>query len=451
MPLISTRQINGTELASAIALASSGAAFSGNMLGYYSNSGYFGSNVCYTYSDQSITGNKRFYLSPIVPYSGDTGRAPSTLFVLDVRNALSGFDENTYVHRAGTETISGDKTFNQALTVNSPTATGHAVNLGYLTGYSGVVNSNAAAISGVLAAADAAIIVRLVATGGALSAFTVTGSSLIRSADISGLGGTLVIWSGAKLFISGAAGGGSSNTSVTGSSAIAAPNFTGVGSVVVSYNGTYVIVSGLASASSDTALSGYLETNFVHRGLITESISGLKTFTGAVGVGDPTTTGHAVNLGGLTGASGILSARDLTISGVLQAGINAASSTTNNYTFSGITGNFVNMSLFYDQYNLATGLNSVESFVARSFFFTGYAVGAINSGTQGLFSGSLYQRTPTNVKTNFLNFGLPAGNFFTGLGGFNQQITGMNRVGLDIYLIGTGLTGVSVGIFGVGY
>lgn len=122
---------------------------------------------------------------------------------------------------------------------------------------------------------------------------------------------------------------------------------------------------------------------------------------------------------------------------------------TNNIGYT--TGNFVNISFYYDEYNLYTGLNSIEAFVGRSFTFTGYAIGVINSGTQGFFSGSLYQRTPTNSKTNFINFSLNSGTFFTGIGGFSQEITGLNRVGLDIYRIGTGITGLSVGVFGVGY
>ncbi len=109
------------------------------------------------------------------------------------------------------------------------------------------------------------------------------------------------------------------------------------------------------------------------------------------------------------------------------------------------------MSFYFDEFSLYTGLNIVESIVGRDFFFTGYAIGAINSGTQGGFSGSFYQRDMLNAKTNFVTFGLNTGQFFSGRAGFNQIISGMNRVGLDIYGIGTGLTGLSVGLFGVGY
>ncbi len=140
--------------------------------------------------------------------------------------------------------------------------------------------------------------------------------------------------------------------------------------------------------------------------------------------------------------------------------INANSSGTVNNTFNGtannitnigtVTGNFVNMSFFFDQYTLATGLEQIESFVGRNFTFTGYAIGVINSGTQGSFSGSFYQRTTTNTKVAFANFGMPIGQFFSGRGGLNQIVSGMNRVGVDILNIGTGITGLSLGLFGIG-
>ena len=109
------------------------------------------------------------------------------------------------------------------------------------------------------------------------------------------------------------------------------------------------------------------------------------------------------------------------------------------------------MAFWYDQYNLATGLNNVEAVVGRSFFFTGYSVGVINTGTQGFFSGSLYQRTPINTKTSFIDLSLNSGLYFKSQGGFVQEISGLNRVGLDILLLGTGITGLSIGVFGVGY
>jgi len=421
---IYTKQLDPVSLTNFILNVSTGAAFSGSFLNYLNNSGWMGNLTVSTTGNQNITGIKRFFDPVLVNYSGGSGAAPSALYVSDLVSSLSGSILGGFVSKTqSNDIISGFKTFTGSVQINPPTNTGHAVNLGLLTGASGILSSLATGISG------------------SLSSIKVTGSNVIQSASFTGLGGTLVIYSGNQIFISGAAGGGGgSNTQVTGSAAISAPNFTGVGTTTLTYNGTYVLVSG--GPATDTVLSGYLENKFIHRDLTADIISGLKTFTGALGVGVPTTTGHAVNLGYLTGASG-----------VLQSAINniTGGNTTNIFNLSGITGNFVNMSFYFDEYNLTTGLNQIEAFVSRDFFFTGYAIGAINSGTRGGFSGSFYQRTTINTKINFRDISLNTGQFFTGVGGSNQIISGMNRVGLDIYSIGTGITGLSVGLFGVGY
>lgn len=333
----------------------------------------------------------------------------------------------------GSQDVTGVKTFRDSPRVPYSGTTGSAPSARW-------VNDQIAAASSSSSTSIGALSGYVQGASGALSYVRVTGSSTIGAANFTGLGGTLVIYSGGQIFISGAAAGagGGSNVSVTGSSAISAPNLSGVGSVTVTYNGTYVLISG--AGGTDASLSGYVEGNFVHRGAVDELVSGIKVFTGSPQVPNPTLPSGAANLSWVSG-----------VSGVLQAAIGSAAPVTNVYNLSGITGNFVNMSFYLDEFGLTTGLNLFEAFVGRSFFFTGYALGTITSGTQGAFSGSLYQRTPTNVKTSFVNFGMPAGQFFSGRGGFSQEISGMNRVGLDIYLIGTGLTGVSVGAFGVGY
>lgn len=412
--MIAIKQIDPIGLATFIVNAMSGTALSGSLAPYFVASGWVGDGVVYRTGTQIITGQKTFLNTPIIPYSGSVSGAVTAQYVLDQISLLSGASAGQFLSRAvSNDIVSGIKTFTGAVNIGNPTATGHAVNLSYLNLMSGIIDSG-------------------------LSTLIVTGSSVVQFANITGLGGMLIFTSGNTLYFSGSAagGGGSSNTSVTGSTAISAPNFTGVGLATLTYDGTYVRVSG----QTDLITSGYFENNFIHRGLVNDNISGLKTFTGALGIGVPTTTGHAVNMGTLTGASGIL-----------QAQITAAVPVTNNYSFSGITGNFVNLSFYFDTFNLFTGLNIIESLISRDFFFTGYAIGAINSGTQGIFSGSFYQRNTINTKTNFINIGMNSGQFFTGLGGFNQTISGMNRVGLDIYQIGTGITGLSIGLFGIGY
>ena len=439
--LINANQIDQASLALVIQRTASGASFSGNLVNYAQNSGFMGPTVLWvTGGAQDVTGSKRFRDPLLVNYSGGTGAAPSARWVNDQITAS--------------------------------------------------ISSSSAAISALSGYVQNA--------SGALTYVRVTGSSTIQAANFTGLGGTLVIYSGGQIFISGAAAGagGGSNVLVTGSSAISSANFTGAGNVTLTYDGALITVSGTASAggvpNTVTTTGAYV-------------MAGSYVFSGSPFVPDPTQPSGAANLEWVSGVSGVLVTNTLNVSGVLYArmtgisgAIVAGSIVTNNYfitgtgvvaasstgnvtntfnitsgsavvsssgtvsnTFngtvnsvtnlSGITGNFVTMSFYYDENNLSTGLNTIESFVSRDFTFTGYAAGVITTGTQGAFSGSFYQRTPTNAKTTFINFGLPAGQFCTGRGGFAQVISGMNRVGLDIYTIGTGITGLSVGLFGVGY
>lgn len=414
---ISAFQIDQASLALVIQQNTSGAAFSGNFVSYVQGSGFMGPTVVWTTGGaQDVSGVKRFVDSPIVPYSGGTGRAPSAGWVNDQLAYYSGWANGTFPSNTTLASASGQLSVNLALTGSGL--------------YALLVNQSGQAST------DYATKSALTNSGASLSRVYVSGGSLMPSADFSGVGGTIVYSSGGRILISGGAGGGggSSTVKVTGSSAIASPNFTGAGTVIVSYDGTFIYASG--SAYNDAGLSGYIDNNFVNR-TTAQSITGIKTFVSSPVVPTATLGTQAINLAQLSGASGVLAA--------------IGGGTTNNYTFSGITGNFVNMSFWFDQYNLATGLNTIEAVVGRSFFFTGYSVGTIETGTQGFFSGSFYQRTPTNAKTRFIDFSLNSGVFFRASGGYNQTVTGLNRIGLDIYTIGTGITGLSVGLFGVGY
>lgn len=382
--MIAVKQIDQAQLAAFVALFSSGSTFSGNLLAYINGSGTFGPNVVYTYSDQTITGNKTFLLSPHVPYSGDVNSVVSAQYIIDYITLLSGYGATTYATPA------------------------------MITGASGVSNAALLAVSGSLYA-------------------SITGASGVLAAGGGGGGGApnAVFQSGDQT-ISGLK---------TFIGAIGVGNPTATGHAV--NLGFITGMSGILGAGNSTLLSGYLEANFVHKGLsFGDIISGLKTFTGALTIGNPTNTGHAVNLGYLTGVSGSL---QTLINNIVVTGV------TSVYNLSGITGNFINMGFWFDQFSLATGLNMIETPIGRDFTFTGYMLGTINTGTQGFFSGSFYQRTPTNTKINFVDFSLNSGVLFSSAGGFSQIISGLNRVGIDIYRIGTGFTGVSVGLFGVGY
>ncbi len=417
--LININQLDQASLSLLIQQVTSGASFSGNFVAYASATGFMGPGVVWTTGGaQEIAGEKRFLVSPLVTYSGSTGSAPSARWVNDQLAAVSGWAAASFTDSSAISSASGQLAFNL-----------------YTTGsglYTLMVNQSGQAST------DYATKASLFSTGAALSKVRVTGSSTIQDAHFSGIGGAQVVSVGGLILISGGAGGGGgagdSNVSATGSSTIASANFTGVGSVAVTYDGTYVKISGIAGA--DSTLSGYVESNFVNR-TTDQSVTGIKTFVSSPVVPTATLGTQAINLGQASGISGVLAA--------------IAQGTTNNYSFTGITGNFVNMAFWFDQYTLSTGLNSIEAVVGRSFFFTGYSLGVINTGTQGFFSGSFYQRTSLNAKTNFIDFSLNSGVMFRATGGFNQEISGMNRVGLDIYRLGTGITGLSIGLFGVGY
>lgn len=452
---VNVNQIDSVGLTLFVQQASSGAAFSGSFVNYVASSGWLGPNVVSTTGgSQDVSGVKRF-TNPIgVVYAGGTGDTVAQLFVTDRIASASG-------------------ALNTALTT----------------------------ISGALESGN--------------SAFTVTGSTIVNVANITGGGNVQVTLVGGQLVVSGAAGGGSASVQVTGSSAISAPNITGKGSVTATYDGTYVILSGAPSAGGApnavfttgvNLLTGisytFTGSPLVAAPTLPSGAVNLVYLSGFSGVmtGAIQATSGVLNFQ-MTGASGALAARDLAISGALQAQIGAGGGTTSNFaitgtgtinialnasgnmtntinvsgnatntfnatgtfnnTFNGsnvntfnvgvVTGNFVNMSFYFEAYNLNTGLNLIETFVGRNFTFTGYAVGAQTSGTQGFLSGSLYQRTQINGKVPFAAFSFNSGMFVTGVGGLSQTISGLNRVGLDIVNLGTGMTGVTVGLFGVGY
>lgn len=117
-----------------------------------------------------------------------------------------------------------------------------------------------------------------------------------------------------------------------------------------------------------------------------------------------------------------------------------------------ITGNFTTLSFYLSPVN--SGMELAESFVTRSFFFTGFALGAITSGrgpvNGGILTGVIYQRDTGNTRTNLQQFTFDSGRFFFRSGNFSQIITGDNRIGIDIRNTLSGLDKFSVGIYGFG-
>lgn len=428
---IYTKQIDEASL-TAFVTGAAGASFSGQLTSYVGANGYFGPNLVYTTGgSQIISGTKIFDNSPIVPYSGGTGAAPSRLYVdnqiivsqVNLSGQISGISgilsqQFSSIKVTGSNTISNGnfsgiggtqviKSGNFILISGgagggSSTAIGNFV---HLTGNE--------SISGTKTFVDSVPLIL-----SSLFGVPPTLSNAIGTDDILLLSGVLANMVGGghddginlsgKLFLTGA---NLSSVRVTGSSNIQTPNLSGVGGLVVSQSGNFVLFSG---GGGGTNINTINTINFTGTGTMQ------NTFTSS---GSMTTT------------------------------INNYSGTVNNnpIQLNGVTGNFVNMSYYFDDYNLQTGLNLIETFVGRDFYFTGYAIGTINSGTHGLFTGSFYQRNTSNAKTTVVDFSMQSGQFFTGRGGFLQIISGMHRVGVSIYNVCTGMTGVTVGLFGVGY
>lgn len=119
-----------------------------------------------------------------------------------------------------------------------------------------------------------------------------------------------------------------------------------------------------------------------------------------------------------------------------------------------ITGNFVTVSFFLDP--VSTGLSLGEAFVSSNFQYTGYALGCVTSGRQPdqgnfILTGSIYVRDfATNTKTPLQIFTLNTGVYNKFSGNFAYTITGMDRIGFDLTSTLSGITKLSVGLFGFG-
>jgi hypothetical protein len=388
--MIQARQIDSTSLNAAIIAAMTGSAISGMILNYVANSGWMGNTVLSITGDAHTVSGATTFLLPIgVPYTGSSIQTTAKQYVDDSFTSLSGFSK-TYAN-----VISG----------------------AIQTGLASITVSNVVYQTG-----DQLISGLKTFTGSPLVAAPTQPSGAVNLSYLSGVSGALVA------FITGVSG------SITG---------------------------GGGSAGVGTGYSGYVESNFVHRGAVDEIISGFKTFTGSHLVANPTVPSGAVNVSYLSGVSGVLTAYSTGISGGLVSFISGVSGalvvgqtiytgTSYNYSYTGTTGNFVNLSFYLDEYNLATGMNIVEAFTSQNFTFTGYALGCIYTGNvAGYLSGSFYQRTSTNIRTAFVDFYLNSGVYYYASGGFSQPITGCNRVGLSIYKTVTGMTGVTLAAFGL--
>jgi hypothetical protein len=510
MSKISINQINESQLNTFVQVSMSGAAFSGNLVNYAINSGYMGPTVVWTTGGaQDITGSKRFQDPVLVQYSGGTGAAPSARFVLDQDLILSGVLTGQLYASSSAGLVAASGTLaaqtvlaSGILTTGISNASGVlqtaiTANGTSITSLSGYVNGASGALSAVRVTGSSTIpIVNFTGLGGSLvihsgdfvfisgsagggaSNTSVTGSAAISAPNFTGVGTVVLTYDGTYVKVSGIAGADATlsgyvensfvhrygDESITGTKNFVAsplvPNAT-IGTQAINLDQLSGASGVLVAAQAVTnnywiTGTGVVTTSFNASGNInnTFSITSGNTYVYNTGVTTSTFTIYSgdasvSNSGTATNTFNTSGAATVTNNGTATNNFNGQ--TTNVTNLSGITGNFVNMSFWYDESNLSTGLNTIEAFISRSFYFTGYGLAVINTGTQGFFSGSFYQRTSTNAKTNFVDFSLNSGMFFTGVGGYNQEISGMNRVGLDIYRIGTGITGLSVGLFGVGY
>jgi hypothetical protein len=132
----------------------------------------------------------------------------------------------------------------------------------------------------------------------------------------------------------------------------------------------------------------------------------------------------------------------------------ASSATIGYFINSGVmTGNFTNLSFFLSPAT-TTGLDLAESFVTRNFFFTGFALGAVISGSGpsngGILTGRIYQRDTGNNKIILNTFTFNSGAVYARSGVFSYPITGDNRLGIDLLNSLSGIDKFSVGVYGFG-
>lgn len=405
--MIYTKQIDPVSLALFVQQTASGGSLSGNLQPYFNGSGWLGPNPLYTTGGaQTIFGPKTFVTSPNVPYVGTTGQAPSALWVNDQLNSVSGTLTGGLVTIGTSQTITAAKTFVLPVLVGTPTNTGHAVTLGFLTGVSG-----------------------LLATVGGTS-ITVTGSGPISPAAFTGLGGTIVQYVNGQIQISGAgqAGGGTVVNVVyqTGDQLISGQKiFTGNPLIAAP-----TVPSGAVNVFYASGLSGALQTQIT--GMTGFNVYNTYTITGTGTINlSYAATGSVNNV--INNFSGTVNAPALSIGTV--------------------TGNFIEGSFFSDP--VATGLNLFETFIAHSFIFTGAAFACRSTGVGptngGILSGKLYQVDLNNTEQTLYSFTFTSGVIYSGSPGFNTVVTGRNRVGLSIFNSLSGIQKFTVGFFGGNY
>lgn len=445
--LIAQKQLRQSEL-SGYFIGLLNGAFTGLLQNYNISNGYFGPNVVYaTGMDQLISGQKTFTLSPNIPYTGTSGQSPSKLYVdtgdAFLQNQLNVLTNIVYI--SGDQLISGLKRFytitinsgavTGSFTVPSPTNSGDAVPLQYVTDQVSILNTgsfvhitgdetidgikrfiNTGTIytssgnheSGVinlsqLTTTGQSIISRVISSGASLQSQintinnSINNIDLTAAADVTGFGGVLSlnaqsgnIFTQGRGTVSATQVGNILNISghtlngYTGAFLGSKAIISGVDRQFIAYDNNYSVIPYVFAQIENNSGNPH----------ITCDISGRDT-NGFYALYSNIISGSGYNLTyiGWTGSGSVVN----TIQG--PQGLSGTAGVS-------ISTNYVLMNYFARE--IVTGLNIYEQFNYQNLDITEYSIGVSQVGiSNGLgISGRIYARDVYNNKTVIKNFEL---------------------------------------------
>lgn len=474
--LIQTKQIDSISLANFVINTTSGS-FSGILTSYVAASGYLGPHVMYiTGGDQVVNGQKTFINPILVPGTGVTGAAAPFGAVLSLISgsllSYSGFVAASYATTVGTNTFQGNNTFLLPVSVARPTQTGHAVTFFDLVYTSGVLTtglSQSVPTNVVFTTGDQQVLGNKVF---GLNVWTQPATNMsgvvVLSQIVSGVSGFLnsgYLFAGSGLII------GTFAQRIAGlSSAQAAVQYVGTS---ITNGGGYGMFRFSASAGGTTALihksrgasvgahGGAIANDILYDENVSSSdgstyvrahrryVSALTTITGGTGMSQVNYT--CINSGGEATVFVMNSTQNQSVPPLQVAQPTNSTHATRLLDLTSASGAILTataMSFYFDEFNLATGLNLIEGFVNQAFYITGVALGARVAGATAVLTGQIYRRDTSNTKSFLYGFTLGSANTFGYVGGLNLQVQSLDSIGIDIFNFGTSLTGLRIGIFG---
>lgn len=433
-------------------------------------------NVAHTTGNETLSGVKAFASPPTVPPPSGSGDAVNKYYADNV-GASSVFIVNT----TGNQTVSGIKTFLQSPVVPVAVTSNQAPQLaqlqalgntiGGVTGFAGVIDINGTSgasghvylqgagtvsviqcgpifyVSGLTANNTQFYSARVLLASGTTgfsfvyqSGFPVL-PTVVGVGEISG--GFPVSFVGATVYNSTTGGFSVALNTASPSGYVysfdAVPTFSGGSGFLGLQGAAGVIGPSLTPRGNWTSGTIYnaLDVVYVTGGFVQSYIA--------------TNTALATNSNQPTGSGN--ANWQILASGVSGVGPQGPVGPTGGISLSGtITGNFVNMSFFFDP--VYTGLNVVEAFSSFAFTATGYAVSCRTSGfgptNGGIFSGTLYQVDFNNTQQTITGFTLSSGVIYSSGAAMSILVSGRNRVGLSITNTLSGLGQLTIGVFGLG-